>query len=215
MDRLRAAGIEVIEDVCRAAAERQQAGFRVRMALGRPRLSLKLAVSIDGRVALPSGESQWITGEEARAHAHMVRAHSDAILTGRGTWEQDDPALTVRLPGLEERSPVPLLMSATLPDLPARLGDREGLLLRTAEELQGLPFNDILVEGGAGLAGTLLSADRVDRLLIYRAPILIGDDAPGAGRIELPDLSAAHGRWTLAQTRTLGTDRLEIYDRTR
>ncbi len=68
-------------------------------------MTLKLAMSLDGRIALPSGESRWITGEDARAHAHGERARADMILVGRGTLEADRPTLDVRLPGLEERAP--------------------------------------------------------------------------------------------------------------
>lgn len=213
--RLREAGIDVAEGIRSEEAAASQAGFRTRVALGRPRVTLKLAASIDGRIALESGESQWITGEEARAHAHLMRAEADAILIGRGTLESDQPALTVRLPGLEDRSPVPLILSGSLADLPDSYSARGGRLLRHSDDLHGLPFNDILVEGGAGLAGTLLAADMVDRLLIYRAPILIGDGAPGAGRIGLADLGSAHGRWRRAGTRALGPDMLEVYRRTR
>ncbi|MEE4349768.1 MAG: bifunctional diaminohydroxyphosphoribosylaminopyrimidine deaminase/5-amino-6-(5-phosphoribosylamino)uracil reductase RibD [Pacificimonas sp.] len=213
--RLRAAGIDVTVGTCEAEARAQQAGFRTRIALGRPRLTLKLATSIDGRVALASGESQWITGEAARAHGHLIRAQSDGILTGRGTWEADSPSLTCRLQGLEDRSPVPLLLSATLTELPAPLISRGGRLLHHTDQLADLAVNDILVEGGAGLAGTMLNADLIDRLLVYRAPVLIGDTAPGAGRIDLPNLAAAHGRWRRTQTRALGEDYLEIYERTR
>jgi diaminohydroxyphosphoribosylaminopyrimidine deaminase/5-amino-6-(5-phosphoribosylamino)uracil reductase len=214
-EMLRAAGIEVVESCEVAAAEDAHAGFLMRLRRGRPRVTLKVAVSIDGRVALASGESQWITGPAARAHAHMMRAQADAILIGRGTYEIDAPALTCRLPGLEDRTPVPLLMSATMADLPPALGERGGHLLRGHEDLSSLPFNDVLVEGGAGLAGTLLAADMVDRLLVYRAPIVIGDEAPGLGRVGLEALADAHGRWTLRQSTGLGTDRLEIYGRTR
>ena len=77
----------------------------LRLATGRPRITLKLALSIDGKIALPSGESKWITGEDARAHVHLERAHSDMILVGRGTYLADSPSLDVRLPGLEMWSP--------------------------------------------------------------------------------------------------------------
>src|SRR5205085_11160495 len=102
---LRAAGIEVTLGVGRAQAKRSLAGWLTRLQLGRPRITLKLALSIDGKIALPSGESKWITGEDARRHVHLERAHSDMILVGRGTFLADQPSLDVRLPGLEERSP--------------------------------------------------------------------------------------------------------------
>ena len=104
--RLREAGIEVEVGVGDARRrDVSMAGYLTRLALGRPRITLKLAMSIDGKIALPSGESEWITGEDARAHVHLERARSDMILVGRGTYLADAPRLDVRLPGLEDRSP--------------------------------------------------------------------------------------------------------------
>ncbi|MEA3053888.1 MAG: diaminohydroxyphosphoribosylaminopyrimidine deaminase, partial [Sphingomonadales bacterium] len=104
-ERLAAAGIEVETGPGAEEAARSMAGFLTRTGLGRPFVTLKLAMSLDGKIALPSGESRWITGEDARAHVHLERARSDMILVGRGTFERDRPKLDVRLPGLEERSP--------------------------------------------------------------------------------------------------------------
>ncbi len=112
--RLRAAGIEVTEDVLRPAAERDHAGFFSRVRRGRPMVSLKLATSLDGRIATATGESQWITGPQARAYGHYLRATHDAIMVGSGTGLADDPALTCRLPGLAERSPVRVVLDARL-----------------------------------------------------------------------------------------------------
>ena len=75
--------------------------------------------------------------------------------------------------------------------------------------------DSVLVEGGAGAASAFLAADRVDRLLLYRAPILIGGGRPALGDIGLADLAQAHGRWRLADSRLLGSDRLDVYERTR
>jgi diaminohydroxyphosphoribosylaminopyrimidine deaminase/5-amino-6-(5-phosphoribosylamino)uracil reductase len=105
IQRLRRGGIEVTLGVGRSAARRSLSGWLTRLDLGRPLITLKLALSIDGKIALPSGESKWITGEDARRHVHRERAHSDMILVGRGTFLADQPRLDVRLPGLEERSP--------------------------------------------------------------------------------------------------------------
>lgn len=92
--------------MCESEAAEINAGFFNRLRLGRPLVTLKLATSLDGRIATPSGESRWITGAAARAHAHLLRATHDAIMVGTDTAIADDPQLTCRLPGLADRSPV-------------------------------------------------------------------------------------------------------------
>ncbi|UWQ17506.1 bifunctional diaminohydroxyphosphoribosylaminopyrimidine deaminase/5-amino-6-(5-phosphoribosylamino)uracil reductase RibD [Jannaschia sp. M317] len=115
-DRLRAAGIVVTEDACTAEAARLQAGFLTRLRLGRPMVTLKLATSLDGRIATAGGQSQWITGPAARAHVHAQRACHDAVMVGAGTARADDPRLTVR--GLGPRpQPVRIVVSRRL-DVP-------------------------------------------------------------------------------------------------
>ena len=209
IERLESAGIEVVTGLMAEAAERSMAGFFTRVRLGRPFVTLKLAMSIDGGIALASGESKWITGEEARAHAHLERARSDMILVGRGTLEADDPRLDVRLPGLEDRAPRRALLTTGPPvDGWTRLGSPQAI--RTLTDV-----NDLLVEGGAETASSFLHGDLVDRLLIYRAPILIGAGKAALTDIGLDSLVAAHGRWRLADTRQLGSDTLEVYERTR
>lgn len=207
--RLREAGIAVDTGVCRAEAEAGMAGFFSRVRRGRPFVTLKLALSIDGRIALASGESQWLTGEDARAHAHLERARADMILVGRGTFEADSPRLDVRLPGLEERSPHrALLTSRDAPEGWHRLTGPEDVFA-----LQDV--NDLLVEGGAGAATAFLAADLVDRLLVYRAPILIGEGKAAVGDLHLGHLADAHGRWRHMESRALGADRLDVYERVR
>jgi diaminohydroxyphosphoribosylaminopyrimidine deaminase/5-amino-6-(5-phosphoribosylamino)uracil reductase len=207
--RLRTAGIEVTVGVGREAARRSLSGWLTRLALGRPRITLKLALSIDGKIALPSGESKWITGEDARAHVHLERAHSDMILVGRGTYLADAPRLDVRLPGLEERSPRRALLT--------RGEAVDGWeILRSPLDVYGLhDVNDLLVEGGSATATAFLAEDLVDRILIYRAPILIGEGKSSFGYVGLEGIADAHGRWRVSDGRRLGVDRLEIYERVR
>ena len=207
--RLRAAGIEVQLGVGRQAARQSLAGWLTRLSLGRPRITLKLALSIDGKIALPSGESRWITREDARRHVHLERANSDMILVGRGTYLADRPRLDVRLPGLEERSP------------------RRGLLtrgeavsgwetLKNPRDVYGLhDVNDLLVEGGSATATAFLAEDLVDRILIYRAPIIVGEGKSSFGYVGLDAIGDAHGRWRLVDEQRLGVDRLEVYERVR
>ena len=231
--RLRAAGIEVVEGVLAGEARRSMMGFLTRQALGRPYVTLKLALSLDGMIARADGESRWITGAAARAHTHLERSRHEAILVGRGTWEADQPKLDVRLAGLEDRSPQPIVLSSS-PQ--RRLGSmvtatngnggderhgsqpslerREVRTIGSPSEISTLEGVDhLFVEGGAATASTFLAAGLVDRLLLYRAPILVGAGKPALGDIGLAALADAHGRWTLADSRMLGIDRLEVYER--
>jgi diaminohydroxyphosphoribosylaminopyrimidine deaminase/5-amino-6-(5-phosphoribosylamino)uracil reductase len=207
--RLRAAGIEVKLGIGRQAARHSLAGWLTRLELGRPRITLKLALSIDGKIALPSGESKWITGADARRHVHQERAHSDMILVGRGTYLADQPKLDVRLPGLEERSPRRGLLS-----------HKETVdgweILRNPQDVYRLhDVNDLLVEGGSATATAFLSEDLVDRILIYRAPIIVGEGKASFGYVGLDAIADAHGRWRFIDEERLGVDRLEVYERVR
>ena len=115
-DRLREAGIEVVTGVGAEAAAEHHSGFFSRVELGRPLLTLKLATSLDGRIATASGDSQWITGPETRAYVHHLRATHDAVMVGAGTVRADDPLLTVRGQDVPKQ-PVRIVVSRRL-DLP-------------------------------------------------------------------------------------------------
>ncbi|WP_308515073.1 bifunctional diaminohydroxyphosphoribosylaminopyrimidine deaminase/5-amino-6-(5-phosphoribosylamino)uracil reductase RibD [Sphingomonas limnosediminicola] len=209
IQRLRRAGIEVTLGVGREAARQAVSGWLTRLSIGRPRVTLKLALSIDGKIALPSGESKWITGEDARRHVHLERAHSDMILVGRGTYLADRPQLDVRLPGLEQASPRRALLSRGEP-----VANWE--ILRNPRDIFGLhDVNDLLVEGGSGTATAFLGEDLVDRILIYRAPIIVGEGKSSFGYVGLDAIADAHGRWELVDEQRLGVDRLEVYERVR
>ncbi|MGN6691094.1 MAG: bifunctional diaminohydroxyphosphoribosylaminopyrimidine deaminase/5-amino-6-(5-phosphoribosylamino)uracil reductase RibD [Sphingopyxis sp.] len=204
--RLQASGIEVVFNILPAEARAAMAPWWTRRASGRPFVTLKLATSLDGCIALADGSSRWITGDRARAHGHLERAMHQAILVGRGTYEADSPRLDVRLPGLEARSPEKLLLTrGSAPDGWTAIASPDAI-----DDVDSL-----LVEGGAGAASAFLAADRVHRLLLYRAPILIGGGKAALGDIGLADLADAHSRWRLADSRLLGSDRLDVYERTR
>ncbi|MCW2336468.1 diaminohydroxyphosphoribosylaminopyrimidine deaminase/5-amino-6-(5-phosphoribosylamino)uracil reductase [Sphingobium sp. B2D3A] len=208
--RLRDAGL-IVDTLPKLApaARAAMAGFFMRQQAGRPQVTLKLATSLDGCIALEDGTSQWITGPAARAHTHLERARHELILVGRGTLTQDQPRLDVRLPGLEARSPVRVLLShsGAAPD--------GWLAIQTPAQIAGLPGDHLMVEGGAQTAGAFLAADLVDRLLLYRAPILIGRGKAALGDIGLDHLAEAHGRWRLIDARNFAPDRLEVYERVR
>lgn len=204
---LQAAGITVEQGLLADEAEWLNRGFLMRARHGRPWVRVKLAMSLDGRTALASGESKWITGEAARADVQRWRARASVILTGLGTVLADDPRLTARLPeGVECVPPMRVvldhhgalpracrLLDGEAPTLVAhaddivpdygptvegfavpRLGghlDLEAVLAQLAIR----QVNEVQVEAGATLAGAFLRAGLVDELLLYVAPVLLGD----------------------------------------
>ncbi|WP_299625064.1 bifunctional diaminohydroxyphosphoribosylaminopyrimidine deaminase/5-amino-6-(5-phosphoribosylamino)uracil reductase RibD [uncultured Tateyamaria sp.] len=151
---LRAAGIEVETGLCADQAARDNAGFFLKTTAQRPFVTLKLANSFDGRIATGTGESQWITGAEARRAVHAMRARHDAVMVGGGTARQDDPSLTVRGLGIEKQ-PTRVVISRRL-DVPLM-----GALARTAGEVpvlmcHGRDADPALQDTWRGLGATLL-----------------------------------------------------------
>lgn len=205
--RLVAAGITLDVGIRAAEARRCMAGWLMQRECARPYISLKIATSLDGCIAMHTGESRWITGVAARAHAHLERARCGLIIVGRGTVEADSPRLDVRLLGLEGRAPTRAVLTRGL----ARA---DWLTLSSPEAIIGNSAHYALIEGGAGAAAAFLKADLVDRLLLYRAPILIGGKS-ALGDFGLTTLDAAHGRWRRTDSRNLGSDTLDVYERTR
>lgn len=203
---LRDAGVDVSVGIGAAEALRTLSGFFSRVGRGRPFVTLKLATSLDGMIAMETGESRWITGEPARAHAHLERARTDAILVGAGTFRTDHPTLNVRVAGLHERKPRRFILgSGTAPDGWEIIG--------APGDITTLDCNHLIVEGGAMTASAFLRDGLIDRLMIYRAPIMIGAGKPCLGDIGLGQLGDTHGQWRLADARQLGNDRFEVYDR--
>ena len=206
IERLLAAGIEVSTPDCPHSAE-SLAGYLTRARFQRPHVTLKLAMSLDGCIALADGSSQWITGAAARAHVHSHRALADAILVGGGTWRADTPRLDVRLPGLEDRCPARWVLSSH---------DVDGAqTVATPQDIARIPAQYLYIEGGAQTAASFLAADLVDRLEVYRAPIVIGNGLRAIGDIGLATLAQAHGRWQPVERRKLGPDSFEAFVRTR
>ncbi|WP_298308321.1 bifunctional diaminohydroxyphosphoribosylaminopyrimidine deaminase/5-amino-6-(5-phosphoribosylamino)uracil reductase RibD [uncultured Erythrobacter sp.] len=206
--RIEAAGIDVTvldDEHSRASLK----GYLTREKLGRPYVTLKLAMSLDGCIALPDGSSQWITGDAARAHVHAHRARQDHILVGGGTWRADKPRLDVRLPGLVDRSPDRVLLTRGIAPDGARVINEPAQI----SSLEGA--QTLYVEGGAVAAASFLAEDLVDELHLYRAPILIGSGQSALGDLGLENLADAHDRWQLSDTRQLGSDTFTSYVRVR
>ena len=173
--RLRAAGIAVDAGLGAEEATEINAGFLTRLALGRPLVTLKLATSLDGRIATSGGESQWITGPPARARGHALRAAHDAIMVGTATVLADDPQLTCRLPGLGQRSPVRVVL------------DRQLRIPRSAAVIADARQTPTWIV-------TLRSADAARRAALLAAGVtLIDVDPDSEGRIDLVAALAALG----------------------
>lgn len=164
--RLRAAGVAVTTGVLRAEAEALQVGFLTRVRLGRPMVTLKLASTLDGRIATASGESQWITGAEARRAGHALRGNHDAVLVGVGTVLADDPALTCRIPGWRQRPVVRVVLDTRLR---TPLGSQ---LVRTARVAPTW-----LMHGPDALA--------VRRAMLTEAGVMLMEVPAGAGGLDM------------------------------
>jgi len=250
---LEAAGIEVfhLQDFEPAARE-LNLGYFKRRELGLPRLTLKFAMSIDGRIALSDGRSKWITGAKARHDVQALRAASSAILTGINTLLADDPALTLRTDELDLDAETLRLNSSALKRHPLRavvdselrtpasarvfksagkvvlyttqkekrsaVGDRadirvvdsedDGVALRSVLRSLAVDYecNDVLVEAGPTLSGALVTAGLVDRLIVYMAPKLLGENAmPLLSMTEPESLELAAG-FELEECLALGQD---------
>ena len=151
---LRNAGIDLEEGCLADEARALNAGFICKTSAGRPFVTLKVAASLDGRIATASGESQWITGQAARARAHLLRGQHDAVMVGRGTAEADDPTLTCRLPGMADWSPLRVVADSKLRLKPASklvqsAAEVPVLILTTAEPPYDLAGVEIVkVDGG-------------------------------------------------------------------
>lgn len=175
VERLRRAGVDVTVGVVADEVRDQLAPYLTHRRTGRPYVVLKLAASLDGRTAAPDGTSQWITGPEARTDAHRLRAESDAVLVGAGTVRADDPSLTVR--HVDGPDPLRVVLGTAPPT--ARVHpclEMRGPLPEVLDELGRRGVVQLLVEGGATVAGDFHGQGLVDRYVLYLAPALFGGD---------------------------------------
>ena len=238
LERLRAAGVVVESGLLETQARELNRGFVSRVVRGRPWLRVKLATSLDGRSALASGDSKWISSEASRQDVQQWRARSGALVTGAGTVLVDDPSLTVRLPeAIEVNAPLRVVLDPGLattqrgrvregdaptlylhaPDvkLPrnldadhAHVAVDHGLFdLRAVLQLLGdRGINEVQVEAGATLAGAFLDAGLVDELLLYVAPVVLGNRArPLFGGMDVGTM-ADRVELEIIETRRLGPD---------
>lgn len=176
---LREAGIAVTTDVLRPEAEALLRPYAHHRRTGRPWVVLKMGATLDGRTAAPDGTSQWITGPQARTDAHQLRAESDAILVGAGTVRLDDPALDVR--HVDGPDPRRIVLGHAPADAKIQpCTEMSGDLTNVLDQLGSEGVVQLLVEGGASVAGEFHRRGLVDQYTVYFAPALFGgDDARG------------------------------------
>jgi len=236
---LRSAGIEVITGVGSPAAQDINIGFTTKITQNRPYICLKIATTLDGKIATKTGESRWITGPEARRRVHMLRATYDGVLIGRGTAEADDPMLDVRGLGplnapvrivmdsqLKTRPDARLVTTAqelpswfihakgavndALSDAGCRLIEAEGLDDAMAR-LAEIGLTRILCEGGAQLSASLMQAGLVDELVVFSAGKVIGADGVGAvAPLALDQLEKAP-QFDLIRCQAVGPDIMSVW----
>lgn len=239
VEKLKASGIDVTVGVLCEKADVANRAFFTRITKKRPFFTLKLAATLDGKIALANGESKWITSEKARQFSHRMRAEHDAILVGSGTVLADSPSLTCRVEGVSGRDPVRVILDRRGRTISRgaplkgtvrtfvvteqnpegsdaleviRITKRESLA-DVAELLADQGLNSVLIEGGGRVAASFLSSGLVDRLEVFSAGKAIGDEGIGAvadlGLAKLAD--APH--FTLRKIRQLGPDLLASYDK--
>jgi diaminohydroxyphosphoribosylaminopyrimidine deaminase/5-amino-6-(5-phosphoribosylamino)uracil reductase len=182
LERLRAAGIEVqlLDDL---AARRQNEAWRVWKGLGRPFVTYKAALTLDGRVAVPG--RRWVSGEESRRRVHELRAASDAVAVGMGTVRADAPRLDAREVGAVRQPRRLAFGRGPLPE-GSELELRSGPLEDELRELAADGVQSLLLEGGPTLATAFLSTGLVDKLLFFFAPVLGGDGPHAFGDLPAP-----------------------------
>ena len=181
-ERLRAAGVDV-ELLDLPEAKRQNEAWRTWVSAGRPHVILKLAVSLDGRVAVPG--RRWVTGAEARRRVHELRAAVDAVGVGMGTVRADAPRLDVRDAPVVRRPRRLAFGRGPLPE-GSQLELRSGPLREELAALAGEGVQSLLLEGGPTLATAFLADGLVDRLLVFVAPVIAGAGPPMTGPLPEP-----------------------------
>lgn len=212
--KLRAAGVDVVTGVESEAGEELLRIWLRSVRAGRPFATLKLALSLDGRVAASDGSSRWITSERSRVHAHANRAKVDAIAVGTGTALRDDPQLTARTPGGEATAHQPLRVVVGHRRLPpdATLRGGAGFLaidthdvVKVLDILAQLEIRHLLVEGGPTLATAFLAARVVDQIHCYSAPVLLGAGPSALGDMGIGTIADA-ARLHVRRREALGED---------
>ena len=199
--RLRDSGVEVIEGVLRDKAREQSRVWLMSKQLGRPFVTLKWASSLDGRIAATDGSSKWISGEESRRDAHLLRRDVDAILVGTGTVIADDPELTARdqSGNYFEHQPLRVVMGERELSRDKRVFNEKAETIQirarnpqvVLQELQNRQVKHLLVEGGSKIASEFIRNNLVDEFIIYLAPLLLGGPRLALNDLGIPSMTEA------------------------
>ena len=199
--RLRDSGVEVIEGVLRDKAKEQSRVWLMSKQLGRPFVTLKWASSLDGRIAATDGSSKWISGEESRRDAHLLRRDVDAILVGTGTVIADDPELTARdqSGNYFEHQPLRVVMGERELSRDKRVFNEKAETIQirarnpqvVLQELNSRQVKHLLVEGGSKIASEFIRNNLVDEFIIYLAPLLLGGPRLALNDLGIPSMTEA------------------------
>ena len=199
--RLRDSGVEVIEGVLRDKAKEQSRIWLMSKHLGRPYVTLKWASSLDGRIAASDGSSKWISGEESRRDAHILRRDVDAILVGTGTVIADDPELTARdqSGNYFEHQPLRVVMGERELSRDKRVFNEKAETIQirarnpqvVLQELNSRQVKHLLVEGGSKIASEFIRNNLVDEFIIYLAPLLLGGPRLALNDLGIPSMTEA------------------------
>ena len=193
-DRLRAAGIEVESGIGEVQARLENRAWLTKMELGRPRITWKIASTMDGKVAASDGSSKWITGELARTDVAHMRSQFDAIITSTATVIADDPLMTSKGFG---KNPVRIVMGRTEINTGAQIMDSsaETIFIKSQnfKDLIALAnergFNQVLIESGPTFGTALLREDLIDEIVLFQAPTLFGSGKPAIGDLGITHIS--------------------------
>lgn len=214
---LRQAGVTVVEGFMADEAIGADLPWLTAVRRGRPWVTFKVAVSMDGRAAAADGTSQWITGPVARADVHSQRGRHDAVAVGKGTIAADNPRLTVRddadLPLASELQPVRVVLGSALPDSSLNIWDDAAETIAIAdhdpvavlEVLWTRGLRRVYLEGGSTVASAWVAAGVVDAIDCYVAPLMLGQGLSAVGDIGVPTLADAK-RWHLSDVSLCGSD---------
>jgi diaminohydroxyphosphoribosylaminopyrimidine deaminase/5-amino-6-(5-phosphoribosylamino)uracil reductase len=209
-ERLRAAGVEVESGIGEEQARLENRAWLTKIELGRPRITWKIASTMDGKVAASDGTSKWITGDLARTDVARMRSQVDGIVTSTATVIADDPLLTSKGLG---KNPVRIVMGATELSAQMQISNdaAETVLIksRNFDELLSLAeergFNDILIESGPTFGTALLRANLIDEIVLFQAPTLLGSGTPSIGDLGITNI-AGRLDFEISDVEVIGSD---------